>query len=485
MPEAGEGEPILEVTGLESDGLRVERLVIMPGESWCLAGGNSSGLARLAEILDGERKGVQAARLRLPARLGIVCFAGQQAIFEEEIRRDDTDWQDRLDPGTPARAFLTDIEVHRPLIEFFHLHGVLDRGYRQLSSGQARKLCLLAQLTRRVDLLVLENPNEGLDAAGVLDLDRVLAHLAGQGQAMLLLVNNSLDIPPWCSHLGLVRQGELALQGPRNEVEAEVRAGLIKGGPLFSVAVEELRGERRQPAGGDGNLITLRRGFARYGGLDVFSGLDMVVNRGDHTLITGPNGCGKSTLLSIFTGDHPLCYSNDLTLFGRRRGSGESVWELKAQMGIVSPDLHRSHRIPGSSLAVVVSGLFDSIGLYTSPSRDQERLARRWLARIGLAAKEAYPFRRLGYGEQRLVLLARALIKVPRLLILDEPTQGLDEANRKGLLDLLARIAAEELATILYVSHRSDEFRPFFRQRVRFEETGFSFDTTLPIPYTG
>jgi len=218
----------------------------------------------------------------------------------------------------------------------------------------------------------------------------------------------------------------------------------------------------------DANLVTLRRGFARYGEIEVFTGLDLTINRGDHTLITGPNGCGKSTLLQIITGDHPLCYVNDLSLFGRRRGSGESVWDLKRRMGILSPDLHRNHRVAGSALAIVVSGLFDSIGLYTTPNPAQQQLGRRWLQRLGLERKAQQAFRQMSYGEQRLILLARALIKTPPLLVLDEPTQGLDERNRMALLDFLAAIAKDQLATILYVSHRPDEYRDFFRQHVRF-----------------
>jgi molybdate transport system ATP-binding protein len=137
-------------------------------------------------------------------------------------------------------------------------------------------------------------------------------------------------------------------------------------------------------------------------------------------------------------------------------------------MGIVSPDLHRNHRVSGSALAIVVSGLFESIGLYTQPSMEQQQLGRRWLARLGLETKAAVPFRQLSFGEQRLILLGRALIKAPPLLVLDEPTHGLDEGHRLALLAFLGRIADERLTTILYVSHRPDEYRDFFRQQVQF-----------------
>lgn len=435
-----------------------------------MLGGIGSGIERFVDILGGEKVMFRAAALHLPPELGVLSFKRQQALFEEELRKDDTDYLDQLDPGTPARAFLNDIERHRGLIDRFALTNLLDRGYRQLSSGQARKLCLLQHITRGVTTLILENPYEGLDRAGCQDLDQVLAGLHDQGITLLILVGNTGDIPSWCTHLAAFDNGALVLQGQRNGILPRIKALFQQRPPLFQVSVEELRREGRITARfpTDAPLVLLRNGFARYGDIEVFANLDLTINQGDHTLITGPNGCGKSTLLQLITGDHPLCYRNDLTLFGHRRGSGESVWDLKQQMGIVSPDLHRNHRVSGSGLAIIVSGLFDSIGLYTQPSTEQQQLGRRWLERLGLESKAAVPFRQLSFGEQRLILLGRALIKAPPLLVLDEPTHGLDESYRLALLDFLGRIADEQLATILYVSHRPDEYRDFFKRQVQF-----------------
>ncbi len=461
---------MIVIEHLSAEGLRVDRFAAGPGEAWCLIGGNGSGLEQFCDVIAGEKIRFQAELLQLPPDIGVLSFKRQQSIFEAELRRDDTDFLNRLDPGTPARDFLIDIENYRHLIDLFSLSDSLDRGYRQLSSGQARKLCLLQQITRGVTFLVLENPYEGLDRASCRELDRMLAGLRYQGLGLLILVSNTGDIPSWCTHLAAFKDRTLVLQGERSAVLTEVTALLTRQPPLFRVSVAELRHEQMAGSAHDigANLVTLRRGFARYGEIEVFANLDLTINQGDHTLISGPNGCGKSTLLQIITGDHPLCYANDLSLFGRRRGSGESIWDLKKRMGIVSSELHRNHRVAGSALAIVASGLFDSIGLYTRPSAAQHQLARRWLQRLGLGHRAERAFRQLSFGEQRLILLARALIKLPQLLILDEPTQGLDERNRMALLDFLAEIAMEQLATILYVSHRPDEYRDFFSQQVRF-----------------
>ena len=225
----------------------------------------------------------------------------------------------------------------------------------------------------------------------------------------------------------------------------------------------------RQLLGSDGGdeLISLKDGFAGYGDKRLFAGLNLNIYDGDHTLITGPNGCGKSTLLDIIVGDNPKCYVNDLTIFGHKRGSGESIWDIKKHMGIVSPALHRDHRITDTALNVVLSGLYDSIGLYTKVSSGAEiKKAKQWLSWLSLADKSNLSFRRLSFAEQRLVLIGRALVKGPKLLILDEPTQGLDDVHRKNLLDLLESIAERRLSTILFVSHRTDEYRPFFKNRI-------------------
>src|SRR5690606_23744966 len=142
--------------------------------------------------------------------------------------------------------------------------------------------------------------------------------------------------------------------------------------------------------------------------------------------------------------------------------SGETIWELKRYFGMVTPALHRDHRVPGSALEIVASGFFDSIGLYERPEPTQLRHAKHWLALVGLEKQTNTPFKHLSYGEQRLVLIARALVKQPPLLILDEPTQGLDDINRHRVLYFLEHLATQRTSTIIMASHRQDESLPLF-----------------------
>jgi molybdate transport system ATP-binding protein len=213
-------------------------------------------------------------------------------------------------------------------------------------------------------------------------------------------------------------------------------------------------------------LVELKRGTVRYGDFTVFEGLDFCVRPGEHTLIEGPNGSGKSTLLEMICGDHPQGYSNDLTLFGRRRGSGETVWDIKKNVGLVSPKLHRDYRVGGSVEDAIVSGLFDSIGVYREREPSHRARALRWLSWLALDVAPDHAFRALSFGEQRLTLIARAAIKVPPLVVLDEPTAGLDADNQARVLELIESLCSQERTTVLFVTHRKDE-RDFWDARIR------------------
>ena len=459
----------MNIRNFQHQELAIDSFHTAPGQSWCVFGANHSGIDSFIDLLAGKLAHYRADLLDLPQDPGILSFRAQQEVFENEIRNDDSDFLDRTDPGTLVREFLPNYAAHFHLLHTFAMAQCLDLGYRQLSSGQARKLLLLSELTGGATTLILQNPYDGLDERSCQQLNKALMRLPDGGVEILVCVNSRSDIPAWTSHLAIIKDRRLVSAGPK-DLARGTNAGAkspasVNEAPVNALSHHSSIGGRK----GKDELVVLRNGFAGYGEKKLFSGLNLTIQSGDHTLITGPNGCGKSTLLDIIAGDNPKCYANDLRIFGKRRGSGESIWAIKKHMGIVSPSLHRDHRIPGNALQVVLSGLYDSIGLYHTAASAEVKIARRWLAWIDLAAKAEMPFRRLSFAEQRQVLIARALIKHPRLLVLDEPTQGLDDANRSSLLDLLAEIAARNLSTILLVSHRRDEHRPFFRQQIRLD----------------
>ena len=455
----------MQIRRLHHPELEMVDFAVADGEAWCFYGDNHSGINTFLQLLSSDLTLPAGSELSLPSQPAVISFALQQEIYEDELAHDDSDFLNRPDPGTLAAEFLPAGQLQHPLIDRLHFREALGRGIRQLSSGQNRKLLILKALLTGARQLIIDCPYDGLDGDSCQELDIALQQLVSPERQLYLLVRNSSDIPAWCSHLGLFARGRLIRHGRLAEIwphAVEVDAAnssLFSAAPITTAATVEAV-----------ELIRLRQGFAGYDGQLLFCGLNLTIHSGDHTLITGPNGCGKSTLLHILTGDHPKCYANDLRVFGHQRGSGESIWQLKKEMGIVSPELHRNYRVPGSALMAVLSGLHDSIGLYHKASDGEKRQARQWLALVGLADQAGTPFRQLSYGDQRLVLIARALIKMPRLLVLDEPTQGLDQGARLALLDFLERLAGHCQSTIIYVSHRQDEFRPFFRQHLRLEQ---------------
>jgi len=204
-------------------------------------------------------------------------------------------------------------------------------------------------------------------------------------------------------------------------------------------------------------LVELKSASIRYGDTVIFENIDWRIERGEHWQLSGPNGSGKTGLLSLITGDHPQCYVNDILAFGYRRGSGESIWEIKRYIGYVSTALQWEYRVGTGLRNVVISGFHDSIGLYTKATDEQRRIADAWLELLGMSDRADTPFTQLSYGDQRLVLIARAMVKHPPLLILDEPCLGLDDMNRQLVIALIERICARSETTVLYVNHHASD----------------------------
>ena len=194
-----------------------------------------------------------------------------------------------------------------------------------------------------------------------------------------------------------------------------------------------------------------------YNGNIVFEDLDWCINPGEHWQLTGPNGSGKTCLLTLITGDHPQCYNNDILVFGYQRGQGESIWDIKQHIGYVSTELQWEYRVSINLLNVIISGFYDSIGLYNKSTDVQQKIAGQWLQLLGMEDRAGRPFNQLSYGDQRLLLIARAMVKHPHMLILDEPCLGLDDMNRRLVLALVEKIVDGSETTVLYVNHHAED----------------------------
>jgi molybdate transport system ATP-binding protein len=203
-------------------------------------------------------------------------------------------------------------------------------------------------------------------------------------------------------------------------------------------------------------LVTFKNVSVNYGETPILNAIDWEIKLGEFWQLIGPNGSGKSTILSMITGDNPKAFLQDITLFGMKKGSGETVWDIKKHIGYFSSDMLRGFKRLDSIGNMIVSGFFDSVGLFKAPTHQQISIARQWLYVLNMYEIRKQDFLSLSTGHQRLVLIARAMVKQPPLLILDEPTNGLDDADAQLFIQLINKIALESNTAILYVSHRQE-----------------------------
>jgi molybdate transport system ATP-binding protein len=418
-----------------------------------LVGGNGSGKSTAARELANSIAGAE-----------LLSSETQQAFYERELANDNSNFQEATDHGTTVGELLGAAGRSHALLDAFGLAGLWERGYRLLSSGESRKVLLLHALLASPSLLVLDEPFDGLDLASRDELAQAV--LTAAGSIPVLVVGSfRAALCPFplaaVSGVSIIERGHVTFTGSaqawrEHDTTAPRRHGTppVDAGSFY---------EALDPAV---PLVELKHGCVRYGNFVVFDQLDFTLRAGEHTLIEGPNGSGKSTLLEMICGDLPQGYSNDLSLFGRRRGSGETVWDIKKNVGMVSTKLHRDYRVGGSVEDAIVSGLYDSIGVYREREASHRARALRWLEWLELGVAPNHAFRALSFGEQRLTLIARAAIKVPPLVVLDEPTAGLDADNQARVLELIDSLCSQHKTTVLFVTHRADE-REFWNARIR------------------
>jgi molybdate transport system ATP-binding protein len=283
------------------------------------------------------------------------------------------------------------------------------------------------------------------------------------------------DIPAGISHVLVLDRGQVFRSGERQRVlDAPEVSALMSPPPLQPGKLPEpARRPYRLTPGIP--LLELRNVSVRYGELAVLNSVNWVFRPGQHCNIAGPNGCGKTTLLSLITGENHKAYGQDITLFGQRRGSGESVWEIRQKFGKVDTQLHLNHARGMKVIEVVVSGFFDTVGLYDDWGGKQVEIARQWLNALDLGELAATPFDTLSFGLQRMVLLARAMVKSPAILILDEPCLGLDAYHTRTILDAVDHIAANSDTQIIFVSHSVGQMPGCINQWLEFIPEGRDF----------
>jgi len=426
-------------------------LHIKNNEHWVFLGSNGSGKTLLGKLILKESE----------KNCGYVSFEKEKEILDYERDHDETDILNYPDPGRSASAFiLQSVNNSSRLNKMagqFHFTELLERGLKYLSSGEMRKVLIAETLMNNPEVLILDEPYDGLDINSRDDLSSLLNDLKAEGIQIILLLNRFSEIPDFISHIGYLQNKKLILKGESNNIlqSDELKRLHYFHGELPESLPSALISDKSLF---DGEILVKMKNIrVAYGDKVVLSSLNWQLNRGEHWKILGPNGVGKSTLLSLISGDNPQAYANDLTLFGMKRGSGETVWDIKKHIGFLSSSFQTSYRVKTSVLLTVISGFYDSVGVYNNYSDLEEKKAMEWLALIKLDHKAKSALHSLSFGEQRMVLIIRAMVKHPPLLILDEPCQGLDEINRYMILKLIDIIAVQSDTTLLFVSHHSED----------------------------
>ena len=440
--------------------------VMEQGEHIALVGPNGGGKSLLVDILIGRWPLLMnEVKYHFPSSdSGMVCDHIRYITFRDSYGDADGTfyyqqrWNSQDMEVTPlVRELLPEAKDKawgKTVNDLFGIEEMMDKHIVLLSSGELRKFQLAKALMNRPSVLILDNPFIGLDVAARDLLRHLLTDLiANTHLQVMLMLSREDEIPSFITHVvrvdGLVCGGKECIRiSPLEQRLLSFRAEHREAKNLGNTQVDAPE------------IVRLNKVSIRYGERTILNELDWVVRKGEKWALTGANGSGKSTLLSLICADNPQSYACDIALFGRRRGTGESIWEIKKYIGYVSPEIHRAYLKNMPAIDIVASGLHDSVGLYVRPKPEQRSVCERWMEVFGIGELKDRSFLQLSSGEQRLVLLARAFVKEPDLLILDEPLHGLDTANRQLVRGIIDDYCRREGKTLVMVSHYEDEFPP-------------------------
>ena len=445
---------------------------IQAGEQWAVIGPNGAGKSLLIDLL--QRKFALkagevsfAANGRVSDFVRCITFKDIYSLADCQNTYYQQRWHATENDEVPQAAELLGIEDlgmrNEELIDLFGVRELLPKKVIYLSSGELRKFLIVRALLKQPRLLILDNPFIGLDVPSRALLVEMLQRMTQvHGVQVILLLSNPQDIPAMVNRVLPVVNRTLLPAMSREAFLADnalvhhlfPTEGLAEAQPVEVPALPV--DPEKQPAT---HTVTLRMEKVKvhYGSHTILKDIDWEIKNGEKWALFGPNGSGKSTLLSLVYADNPQSYANTLYLFDKKRGTGESIWDIKKRIGYVSPEMHLYYRQNVSALQIVGSGFFDSIGLYRTCSAEQEELALAWMQLLGIDHLRDRMFQTLSSGEQRLVLLARAFVKDPDLIILDEPLHGLDVSHKKQAAAIIEQFCERPGKTLIYVTHYPHE----------------------------
>lgn len=445
---------------------------IQANENWAIVGANGAGKTLLIDTLTGKHalKSGEIITLDNQSTSALVkCVAFRDIYSLADIQN--SYYQQRWNAGdeheVPCVQDLFskgDKQWVDFLVDAFSIHDLLDKPINLLSSGELRKTLIVRSLLSKPRILILDNPFIGLDKNSRALLNDVLVKLSDiEDLQIVLILSHPKDLPTNITHvLPIKNKTLLPIMSAKDFLaDKDFQTNLFN----TKESQNPFLLSPKTPNTDFKNALVLKDIFVKYGKRTILKDLNWEVKRGEKWALLGENGAGKSTLLSLISGDNPQAYSNNITLFDRKRGTGESIWDIKKRIGYISPEMHLYYLKNVRCLDVVGSGFFDTIGLYKKCNEEQEKIAIAWMQALGIENIKDTSFLNISTGEQRLVLLARVFVKNPDLLILDEPLHGLDITNKQRIKKLIEDFCTKE-KVLIYVTHYEEEIPDVVTERL-------------------
>jgi molybdate transport system ATP-binding protein len=443
------------------------------GENWLLTGNSGSGKTSLAKAIADLKGNNGAIKINfdtessLPAKVlyvdswyqfknleGVANFYYQQRYTSQQAKETLTVNAELIGYGKENNLVFSEVENLLNTLDFSALK---NSQLIELSSGEHKKLQLVKALWLKPQLLIIDQPYTGLDAKSRKNLNVLLDDVVTEGVQLLLICNDD-ELPNSINRFAELNNGQLI------EIDAK---GLTSTLPERAYrAIPDFLKE--SPVYSSDSIVKMVDVNISYGEKQVLKNINWKVEAGEKWLLQGPNGSGKSTLLSLINGDHPQSYANTLYLFGNKRGSGESIWDIKQHIGLISPEFHWYFDATATVWQSIASGFYDSVGLFKELPYSKSTQVDELVTYFGLTEYKNQLLVSLPLGKQRLVLLARTIIKNPELLILDEPCQGLDQQQTQHFNQLIDELCSNGM-TVIYVGHFESQLPNCLAQRIVLE----------------
>jgi len=456
---------------------------INKGEHWALVGESGSGKSALLQVIAGKFH-LSAGNIRYPfheeflashpnpdAHLTfhrLIAMVESRHHFRTLSNTGDFYYQQRYNSSDSEDAltveqYLDNIKIYADndfgwtmdkAIQKLHLEPLRDKQLIKLSNGETKRLLIAAALLKNPVLLLLDNPLTGLDVQTRVEFGSIIKAITDSGIAVIM-ATSPFETPSSITNVAILKNGKINKQVKASEFDPKMMGAVDDDRIDKSELTELLNLKADQPT--YSWIVKMDKVNIRYGEKQVLKGVDWHIRQGERWALLGHNGAGKSTLLSLINADNPQAYANDILLFDRKRGTGESIWDIKNKTGFISPELYQYFPTDNSCLQVIESGFYDTMGLFRPSDPKKSAIALRWMKALEVDQYARQLLKNIPASAQRLCLLARALIKNPTLLIFDEPCQGMDQHQVLHFKSIIDTICELSNVTVIYVTHYQHE----------------------------